>query len=338
MTRENSYRAEDLHFLNMLSKQYPTVQAACTEIINLQAILNLPKGTEHFISDVHGEHEAFRHILHSASGVIREKLEDLFGTTLTRTERDQLATLIYYPEEKLEEIERDTVDMQEWYRITFHRLIEVCCLVSSKYTRSKIIYRCNAKTLVTRQGSLLASYICEMASRLIYIKTVSLLPKHDEVVKLKEELTGELLEYMVCKEIAGKLSTMQNGFDKFIKAPDEVEFDKTYELTHSKDLIYLSYLQAVGRGKRKLPPSTAPFQKIVAKKIVAVSTKIVFVIRNLFSGGKQKLSALYKTAQSRSELVATFLAVLELCKANRVKIEGDSENQEITLVKGHKSR
>ena len=184
----------------------------------------------------------------------------------------------------------------------------------------------------------LSSEFLEMASRLIYIKTVSLLPKHDEVVKLKEELTGELLEYMVCKEIAGKLSTMQNGFDKFIKAPDEVEFDKTYELTHSKDLIYLSYLQAVGRGKRKLPPSTAPFQKIVAKKIVAVSTKIVFVIRNLFSGGKQKLSALYKTAQSRSELVATFLAVLELCKANRVKIEGDSENQEITLVKGHKSR
>ena len=138
MTRENSYRPEDLHFLDMLSKQYPTVQAACTEIINLQAILNLPKGTEHFISDIHGEHEAFRHILHSASGVIREKLEDLFGTTLTRSERDQLATLIYYPEEKLEEIERDTEDMREWYRITFHRLIEVCCLVSSKYTRSKV--------------------------------------------------------------------------------------------------------------------------------------------------------------------------------------------------------
>ena len=138
MTKEHAFQPEHLHFLKTLAKHYPTVQSACTEIINLQAILNLPKGTEHFISDVHGEHEAFRHILHSASGVIREKLDDLFGATLPRSDRDQLATLIYYPEEKLEEIERETEDMQEWYRITFHRLIEVCCLVSSKYTRSKV--------------------------------------------------------------------------------------------------------------------------------------------------------------------------------------------------------
>ncbi len=184
----------------------------------------------------------------------------------------------------------------------------------------------------------LGSEFLEMASRLIYIKTVSLLPRHDEIVQLKEELTGELLEYMVCKQIADKLSTMQDGFNKFVRKPCEVDFDKTYELVHGSDLIYLSYLQAVGRGKRKLPPSTAPFTKIVAKKIVAVSTKIVFVIRNLFGGGKKKLSSLYGTAQSRSELVATFLAVLELCKANRVKIEGDGESQEITLVKGHKNR
>ncbi|MBR4123112.1 MAG: segregation/condensation protein A [Clostridia bacterium] len=184
----------------------------------------------------------------------------------------------------------------------------------------------------------LGSEFLEMAARLIYIKTVSLLPRHDEIVQLKEELTGELLEYMVCKQIADKLSTMQDGFNKFVKKPCEVDFDKTYELVHGSDLIYLSYLQAVGRGKRKLPPSTAPFTKIVAKKIVAVSTKIVFVIRNLFGGGKKKLSTLYGTAQSRSELVATFLAVLELCKANRVKIEGDGESQEITLVKGHKNR
>ncbi len=138
MAKEITYRPEHLHYLKMLAKQFPNVQAASTEIINLQAILNLPKGTEHFISDVHGEHEAFQHILVSASGVVREKVEELFGTTMTRSERDQLATLIYYPEEKLEEIERVTEDMREWYRITFHRLIEVCCLVSSKYTRSKV--------------------------------------------------------------------------------------------------------------------------------------------------------------------------------------------------------
>ena len=99
-------RPENLHYLKMLARQYPTVQAASTEIINLQAILNLPKGTEHFVSDVHGEYEAFLHILNSASGVVREKLDDLFAATVSKAERDQLATLIYYPKEKLEEIVR----------------------------------------------------------------------------------------------------------------------------------------------------------------------------------------------------------------------------------------
>ena len=138
MTGNNSYRPEHLHYLKMLARQYPNVQAASTEIINLHAIQNLPKGTEHFISDVHGEYEAFQHILNSASGVVREKLDLLFGTTMTKAQLDQLATLIYYPKEKLEEIEREVEDLREWYRITFHRLIEVCCLVSSKYTRSKV--------------------------------------------------------------------------------------------------------------------------------------------------------------------------------------------------------
>ena len=184
----------------------------------------------------------------------------------------------------------------------------------------------------------LASEFLEMASRLLYIKTVSLLPKHDEIVQLKEELTGALLEYMVCQQIARKLSEMQDGFDRFVRKPEELEFDKTYELIHSADVMYLSYLAAVGRGQRKLPPSTAPFTKIVAKKIVAVSTKIVFVMRNLWKGGSKKLSSLYKTARSRSEMVATFLAVLELCKANRVRVDGDAENAEIKLIKEHKRK
>ncbi|MGN0450976.1 MAG: segregation and condensation protein A [Acutalibacteraceae bacterium] len=184
----------------------------------------------------------------------------------------------------------------------------------------------------------LESEFLEMASRLLYIKTVSLLPKHDEIVQLKEELTGALLEYMVCQQIAHKLSEMQDGFDRFVRKPEELEFDKTYELTHSADVMYLSYLAAVGRGQRKLPPSTAPFTKIVAKKIVAVSTKIVFVMRNLWKGGSKKLSSLYKTARSRSEMVATFLAVLELCKANRVRVDGDADNAEIKLIKEHKRK
>ncbi len=138
MKPSKTYNSKDLHYLKMLARQYPTVQAASTEIINLQAILNLPKGTEHFISDVHGEYEAFLHILNSASGVVREKLDQIFSTSVSKADLNQLATLIYYPQEKLEEIERETEDMREWYRITFHRLIELCRVVSSKYTRSKV--------------------------------------------------------------------------------------------------------------------------------------------------------------------------------------------------------
>ncbi len=178
----------------------------------------------------------------------------------------------------------------------------------------------------------IASEFLEMASRLIYMKTVSLLPKHDEIVRLKEELTGELLEYQVCREMAAKLGTMTGGFDTFLHPPCELEFDKTYELIHPADTMFQAYLAAVGRGKRRMPPSTAPFTKIVAKKIVAVSTKIVFVLRNLVKGGKRSLSSLYKGAQSRSELVATFLAVLELCKANRIEISGENEDTQIKLV------
>ncbi|MEE0898495.1 MAG: serine protease, partial [Acutalibacteraceae bacterium] len=114
------------------------------------------------------------------------------------------------------------------------------------------------------------------------------------------------------------------------------DLDKTYDLIHEKEDMFSAYLSAVGRGKRKMPVNDAPFRKIVAKKIVSVSTKIVFVIRNLFKGGKKSLQSLYKTAHSRSELVATFLAVLELCKANRVKVEGEGDGMEITLIKGHK--
>lgn len=128
----------DLRYLQILARQYPTVQAASTEIVNLQAILNLPKGTEHFVSDLHGEYEAFLHILNNASGVVREKVDILFENSLPREERAQLATLIYYPEKKLAEIAGSLPDAGEWYKITLHRLIDICRLVSSKYTRSKV--------------------------------------------------------------------------------------------------------------------------------------------------------------------------------------------------------
>ncbi len=183
-----------------------------------------------------------------------------------------------------------------------------------------------------------ASEFLEMAARLIYMKSVSLLPRHDEIVKLKEELTGELLEYQVCREMAAKLATMTDGFNLFIKSPDDVELDKTYVLTHTPETMYEAYLSAVGRGQRRLPPPVTPFTKIVAKKIVAVSSKIVFVLRKLVRGGKSSLSNLYKTARSRSELVATFLAVLELCKANRIEVEGENDEAEIKLIKDRKKQ
>ena len=191
--------------------------------------------------------------------------------------------------------------------------------------------------LFKQQELEISSEFLEMAARLIYIKTVSLLPKHEEVERLKEELTGELIEYQLCRELAGKLSEMTGGFDNFIKLPSNVEVDKTYVLEHDSGILYTAYIAAVGRGQRRLPPPVTPFTKIVAKKIVAVSTKIVFVMRKLVRGGTNKLSNLYKGATSRSELVATFLAVLELCKANRVEISGDNgEDAEIKLLGGHK--
>ena len=138
MISKKTFTPAELQYLKLLSKQYPTVQAASTEIVNLQAILNLPKGTEHFISDIHGEYEAFLHILNSCSGVVKEKLNELYGTSLSRHDRDQLATLIYYPEEKLELVHEQIADLDEWYHITIHRLVEICRWVSSPYTRSKV--------------------------------------------------------------------------------------------------------------------------------------------------------------------------------------------------------
>lgn len=178
------------------------------------------------------------------------------------------------------------------------------------------------------------SEFLEMAARLIYMKTVSLLPKHEEIEALKQELTGELIEYKICREMAEKLSKMTNGFGTFVRSPEELDFDNTYELMHSGEELYNAYLSAAGRGMRRLPPPTTAFTKIVAKKIVAVSTKIVYVMRRLVGKGKQRMSALFASCQSRSELVATFLAVLELCKSNRVEINTDDSDAEITLKRG----
>ena len=132
------YSDEHLRYLRLLSQKYQTVAAAASEIIRIEALLRLPKGTEHFMSDLHGEHEAFVHILNSASGVIREKIDTVLGNGVPAEERAELATLIYYPNQKLPELKARQKDLHAWYRMTLLRLIDLCRFVSSKHTRDHV--------------------------------------------------------------------------------------------------------------------------------------------------------------------------------------------------------
>ncbi|MCM1113400.1 MAG: fructose-1,6-bisphosphatase [Muribaculum sp.] len=129
---------KDLKFLKTLSRQYKNIAAASTEIINLQSILNLPKGTEHFLTDLHGEYEQFNHVLKNGSGSVRHKIDEEFGNSISNRDKKSLATLIYYPEEKLEIAEKEEENLEDWYRISLHRLVRIIKRVSSKYTRSKV--------------------------------------------------------------------------------------------------------------------------------------------------------------------------------------------------------
>ena len=132
------YSDEHLRYLRLLSQKYQTVAAAASEVIRIEALLRLPKGTEHFMSDLHGEHEAFVHILNSASGVIREKIDTVLGTKVPAEERAELATLVYYPHQKLPELKARQQDLDGWYRLTLLRLIDLCRFVSSKHTRDHV--------------------------------------------------------------------------------------------------------------------------------------------------------------------------------------------------------
>lgn len=133
-------KTNDLRYLELLARQYPSIQAASTEIINLSAILHLPKGTEHFLSDIHGEHEPFLHVLRNGSGTLSRRIEEMFQSTLVERERRELATLIYYPERmlnrRLDQLNGPAAE--DWYRVTLFRLVQVCRVMSSKYTRSKV--------------------------------------------------------------------------------------------------------------------------------------------------------------------------------------------------------
>ena len=129
----------ELTYLKSLAKQFPNAAAATTEIINLQAIMNLPKGTEHFLTDIHGEFEQFNHVMRNGSGSVRRKIDEEFGNTLSERDKKALATLIYYPKEKLAMVEEEEGEyLEDWYKITLHRLVHMLAHVSSKYTRSKV--------------------------------------------------------------------------------------------------------------------------------------------------------------------------------------------------------
>ncbi len=177
----------------------------------------------------------------------------------------------------------------------------------------------------------LASEFLEMAARLVYIKTVSLLPTHEEADELKRELTGELLEYRDCQIMAGKLKETANGFDFITKAPDELEVDSTYELLHEPDELLSAYRLALGKGKRKLPPPMESFTFIVKKTVVSVSSKISSIMARFGTHHRQSFRTLIESSESRSDMVATFLAILELIRDKKVTTEGSGEDMNIEL-------
>ena len=129
------------NYLEYLAELYPTIEKAATEIINLQSVINLPKGTEHFLSDIHGEYEAFSHVLRNGSGAVRKKIDDVFGHTLGISEKRALATLIYYPRERLEMEKKQQEDIDDWYKVMLYRLIDVCKIGSGAWAySSNILY------------------------------------------------------------------------------------------------------------------------------------------------------------------------------------------------------
>lgn len=179
-----------------------------------------------------------------------------------------------------------------------------------------------------------ATEFLEMAARLVQIKSAMLLPRHEEAEELKRELTGELIEYRLCQLMAGKMAKMYIGGQLFVRAPEDVSPDLTYRRVHPPEVMREAYLAAAGRGKRRLPPPAQAFSGIVSRKIVSVSSKIMFVLRRLYKNEHKQTSynALFQSAQSKSELVATFLALLELIKGHRIRVDGEGEEQTVSML------
>ena len=178
-----------------------------------------------------------------------------------------------------------------------------------------------------------ASEFIEMAARLVYIKSVSLLPVYEEAEELKRELSGELIEYRDCQLIAGKLAEHTDGFDRFVREAAVLPVDHTYTRLHDESELLKAYLAAVGKKLRNLPPPVEAFREIVSKKIVSVSSKFKSIFTKLKKAGKkQKLYDLMNDADSKSDMVAVFLAILELAKSRKIDVVGEGADVDIKLL------
>ncbi len=178
----------------------------------------------------------------------------------------------------------------------------------------------------------LASEFLEMAARLVYIKTVSLLPVYDEGEKLQDELRGELSEYADCRLMAGKLSEIAKGFDFLETPPEKIEADMTYSRVHKPEELLKAYISAIGKSMRKLPPPVEAFTKIVAAKIVSVSSRVSVILARMRLGEKLRFESFFEQSTSKSEMVATFLAILSLVKSKQIFVDGEKESASIELL------
>lgn len=185
----------------------------------------------------------------------------------------------------------------------------------------------------------IASEFLEMASRLVYIKTVSLLPKYkEEEDAARAELVGQLLEYQACKQAAAALTQRSDGFGSFVHPPEPFEADLTYTRTHPVSQLTQAYWQAIGKGKRKLPPQSEVFSPLVARPFVSVSSRIIALLRRLYKQTTLSFSGMFAESRSRSEMVATFLATLELLKAGRIRLEGDDADARVVFMKDERRK
>lgn len=179
----------------------------------------------------------------------------------------------------------------------------------------------------------IASEFLEMAARLVHIKSVSLLPKREEEEALRRELTGQLLEYQQCRETAEKLRAMVS-FDRLVRPQSKIPADHAYKRHHAPEEMLAAYLSAMGRKRRLAPPTAEAFSGIVAKPVVSVASQIVFVLRSLWKRRCVPFRELFRGKRDSSERIAAFLAVLELVKGRRLRVEGDGDDCEIRLISG----